>query len=134
MTTRDPKTGRFPPRPQAPKGGTGWGGAAKGEGKKGGAPGSGRPLGVKNGEGKQAVRAGIFRELLAPKMPEMAQRWADIALDPNHPHHHTMILKAAEINGEFKQAVEVSGPDAGPVETKVTIEIVEPQHQGSTPV
>jgi hypothetical protein len=27
---RDPKTGRFPKRPSAPKGGTGWGGEAKG--------------------------------------------------------------------------------------------------------
>jgi len=30
LPERDPKTGRFPPRPAAPKGGEGWGGAAKG--------------------------------------------------------------------------------------------------------
>jgi hypothetical protein len=30
MPERDPKTGRFPPRPSAPKGGKGWGGEAKG--------------------------------------------------------------------------------------------------------
>lgn len=30
MPERDPKTGRFPPRPAAQKGGKGWGGPAKG--------------------------------------------------------------------------------------------------------
>jgi hypothetical protein len=34
MAERDPKTGRFPKRPSAPKGGTGYGGAAKGQGQR----------------------------------------------------------------------------------------------------
>lgn len=88
-----------------PAGGPG-AGDANGEGHHGAGP--GRPKGMKSGEGKKAT----FRDLLAPHIENTAGRWLAIINDPGHPHHHTMILKHAELNREFKQDVDVTLRDA----------------------
>lgn len=85
------------------------GGRGKGEPPKGAGP--GRPAGVKTGEGKKAT----FRQLMAPHIEKTAKRWRDIIDDPAHPHNHTMVLKHAELEGEFKQTVEHTGEGGGPV-------------------
>ena len=72
--------------------GAGWGGQAKGEGKKGAVDGSGRPAGVKTGEGKRSV-ADIMAEMGARELA--AQRWLEILNDPTHPQHAAMVDKAA---------------------------------------
>ncbi|RVT95239.1 hypothetical protein EOD42_16775 [Rhodovarius crocodyli] len=61
-----------------------------------------------DGEGKKAT----FRSLLAPHIENTARRWLKIINDPTHPHHHTMILKHAELNREFKQDLDVTLRDA----------------------
>lgn len=94
--------------------GAGYGGAKRGGRTKGEPPkvaGPGRPKGVKTGEGKKAT----FRAHLAPHIEATADRWLAIINDPSHPHHHTMVLKHAELEGEFKQAVELTGKDGGPM-------------------
>lgn len=90
--------------------GAGWGGPAKGEGKKGVAPGSGRPQGVKNGEGKKSV-ADLMIE--AGARETAAERWLQILNDPTHPKHAEMVAKAAErMDGAPKQQIEHGGPGA----------------------
>ena len=109
-----PVTPGAPPTKGTRKGnGAGWGGPARGAGNQ--AAGPGRPEGVRDGEGKAAIRAATFRELLAPDIPTFAQKWAEIAKQDGHPHQHTMILKAAEIAGEFVAKTEVAGAGGGPV-------------------
>jgi hypothetical protein len=98
--------------------GAGYGGAKRGGRDKGEPPkvaGPGRPKGVKTGEGKAAVKEATFREVLAPHYAAIAEKWKKIALNDEHPHQHTMIIKAAELNQEFKQTVEHTGEGGGPV-------------------
>jgi hypothetical protein len=85
-------------------GGPGWGGPAKGPGNRGAGP--GRPPGVKNGQGKRSVAdlmiEGGARELAA-------ERWIAILQDPTHPHHATMVAKAADrMDGASTQRIEVA--------------------------
>ncbi len=134
MPERDPKTGRFPKRAPAVPGGAGWGGDANGAGKRGSVSGSGRKAGVPLAETKAAVKRETFRAVLEAETAALAKRWIEIAKNDDHPHQHTMILKAAELQGEFKQSVELTGPNNGPMQTKVTIEIVEPENPGPAPV
>ena len=80
---------------RAPGNGAGWGGPAKGAGQapgvKGGA--GGRPPGVANGQGKRSI-ADLMADAGARELT--AQRWLEILNDPAHPHHATMIAKAAD--------------------------------------
>lgn len=86
--------------------GAGWGGPAQGEGKKGAVPGSGRPQGVKNGEGKKSV-ADLMIE--AGARETAAERWLQILNDPKHPKHAEMVAKAAErMDGAPTQRNEIS--------------------------
>jgi len=101
-----PRDPRIPGGTKRPANGAGYGGPAKGAGNR--AAGPGRPAGVANGEGKRAK----FAEILAPRTPELAERWLEIANDTQHPHQHTMILKAAELAGEFKAQVDVTSGGA----------------------
>jgi hypothetical protein len=71
-------------------------------------PSPGRTPGVKNGEGKAAVKEATFRAALAPYLTDIADQWRLIALQPGHPHQHTMIIKAAELAGEMKQTVDLN--------------------------
>lgn len=89
-----------------PAGGVGHGGPARDgvSNSKAGKPGPGC-LGVTAGNGKKAT----FRALMAPHIEKSVQGWQAIIDDPKHPHHHTMILKHAELEGEFKQTVDVEG-------------------------
>lgn len=66
---------------KGPAGGIGWGGAAKGEGGPPGGPGTGRPKGVKDGEGKKA-RA---RAALEEAAPLAVQTVIDLAKDKADP-------------------------------------------------
>lgn len=95
-----------------PKGnGAGWGGPAKGEGKKGHVPGSGRPPGVKNGEGKQA-RA---REALEAAQDLAIATIIEIASDRNDQRALAAALSILNRTGlHEKSGVEHSGPDGGP--------------------
>lgn len=91
--------------------GPGHGGPRKGDGHKftDGDPLAGRPLGVKNGEGKRSVA-----DLLAAQGARelAAERWLHILQDPAHPHHATMIVKAAErMDGAPTQRLEVRDVD-----------------------
>jgi hypothetical protein len=90
-------------------GGPGWGGPAKGPGNRGGGP--GRPPGVKNGAGKRSVAdlmiEGGARELAA-------ERWIAILQDPTHPHHATMVAKAADrMDGAPTQDITSAGERVG---------------------
>lgn len=68
--------------------GAGWGGPAKGQGNAAkGLPGPGR--GITGRSVAELLAAAGARE-------EAADRWLDILRDPAHPHHATMIVKAAE--------------------------------------
>ena len=104
-----PRSSTTKPKRDAPAGGAGWGGPAKGAAARTAGP--GRPKGVKTGEGKAAT----FRSALAPHTQELADKWLAIARQDGHPHQHTMLVKAAELAGEMKQAVELTGKDGGPV-------------------
>ncbi len=84
-----------------PAGGDGCG-PPKGAGNRQAGP--GRPEGVANGEGKRAS----FRAIMAPHVEATAERWLTIISTPGHPHHHTMIIKHAELMGEMKQVVDMS--------------------------
>ncbi len=130
MAERDPKTGRFPPRPQAPKGGTGWGGAAKGAS-------TSRITPDAHGEAIRALSRDpankAHKEHLAAEMLAVV---VDVARNGDA---ETARIQAADkamdrLIGKAMQRSEVSGPEGGPQETKVTIQIVEPEHQGSAPV
>jgi hypothetical protein len=111
-----------------PAGGPGHGGDARGgqSNSKAGVPGPGC-LGVTPGEGKAAVKAATFREMLEPHYAAIAEKWKNIALNDAHPHQHTMIIKAGELRGEFKQTVELTGKDGGPIE-EIRRVIVDPKH------
>lgn len=104
-TPRNPGSGKAPvntPARNEPATGDGWGGPPNGEGNRQAGP--GRPEGVANGEGKRAS----FRAIMAPHVEATAERWLAIIGKPAHPHHHTMIIKHAELMGEMKQVVDMS--------------------------
>jgi len=111
MAERDPKTGRFPRGSGMPATGRGWGGPARGNHDAIRPPGPGRPRGVRNGQGKRAR----MREYLAPYSEAMAQRWLEKALDPQDPHAATLLVKAAEMLGEFEPSITVRGADSAPL-------------------
>jgi hypothetical protein len=74
--------------------GAGWGGSAKGKRMQFGQGATGgRALGVKNGEGRETVASLM---IAAGGREEAAARWLAILQDPAHPHHATMLAKAAE--------------------------------------
>lgn len=107
-----------------PAGGVGHGGPKRGgaSNSKAGKPGPGC-LGVKPGEGKKVA----FRALMAPHIEKSVKGWRAIIDDPKHPHHHTMILKHAELEGEFKQTVELGGPGGGSIPLSIGVTFVEPK-------
>ena len=111
------------PRGETRKGnGAGYGGPARGDAKpvnKGG-----RTPGVALVDTKAAIKRETFRAVLEAHTADLPAKWLAIAQDPAHPHQHTMILKAAEIAGEFKHALEVTGADGGPLE--IVRRIVDP--------
>jgi len=111
MAERDPKTGRFPKGSGMPATGRGWGGPARGNYDATRPPGPGRPRGVRNGEGKRAR----MREYLAPFSEDLAQRWLEKALDPQDPHAATLLVKAAEMLGEFEPSITVRGEADAPL-------------------
>jgi len=111
MAERDPKTGRFPRGSGMPATGKGWGGPARGNYDATRPPGPGRPRGVRNGEGKRAR----MREYLAPYSEHLAQRWLEKALDPTDPHAATLLVKAAEMLGEFEPSITVRGEADAPL-------------------
>lgn len=87
--------------------GAGHGGPAKGAGKPPGNREAGRPVGVKNGEGKRTV-ADLLIEAGAREMA--ARRWLEIINDPAHPKHAEMVAKVAErMDGAPKQQIEANG-------------------------
>jgi hypothetical protein len=94
-----------------PATGRGWGGPARGNYDATRPAGPGRPRGVRNGEGKRAR----MREYLAPHSEAMAQRWLEKALDPQDPHAATLLVKAAEMLGEFQPSITVRGADDAPL-------------------
>ena len=96
-----------------PKGnGPGWGGPAKGEGKKGVVPGSGRPPGVKNGEGKQA-RA---REALEAAQGLAIATIIQIASDSSDQRALAAAFGILNRTGlHEKSSLEHSGPEGGPM-------------------
>jgi hypothetical protein len=97
---RDPKTGRFPARPENPKGGEGWGGDAKGAGKGPEAlPMVGRS---RETNARVAAEARTLREMLRPHLGLAAQAWLDVLLDPDAP-------AAAKIAAAEKIAERVEG-------------------------
>lgn len=78
--------------------GAGWGGPPKGEGNKGAGPGRG-------------ITGKSVAELMALQgaRETAADRWLAILNDPNHPHHATMIAKAAErLDGAAAQTIRVA--------------------------
>jgi hypothetical protein len=91
-----------------PAGSDGWGGPAKGRGNKG--PGPGRPKGVPDGQGKIPRRQAAFRALMADYIPRTVERWKALIDQPSHPHHHTMLLKHVELEGEFKEHIVIDKP------------------------
>ena len=111
MAERDPKTGRFPKGSGMPATGRGWGGPARGNYDATRPPSPGRPRGVRNGEGKRAR----MREYLAPYSEHLAQRWLEKALDPTDPHAATLLVKAAEMLGEFEPSITVRGEVDSPL-------------------
>ena len=94
-----------------PATGRGWGGPARGNYDATRPPGPGRPRGVRNGEGKRAR----MRDYLAPFSEDLAQRWLEKALDPQDPHAATLLVKAAEMLGEFEPTLTVRGADSAPL-------------------
>ena len=92
-----------PPTSGTRRGNGSWGGPKRGEGNKDAGP--GRPRGVKSGEGKKSVADRMIEMGLEA---ETATRWAAIIRDPSHPHHASMLEKAAtRMNGAPMQPIEV---------------------------
>jgi hypothetical protein len=96
--------------------GSGWGGAARGEGNREAGP--GRPEGVKNGEGR-AARA---REALAEAAPLAVQTIIDLAADKADPR----ALQAAvailnRVGMHEKSGIEIGGDGGGPLKVEVAI-------------
>lgn len=81
-----------------PATGPGWGGPPKGEGNKGPGPGRGH------------THRSVAELMAAQNAREIAaQRWLEILNDPTHPHHATMVVKAAErLDGAPKQEIEAT--------------------------
>lgn len=89
--------------------GAGHGGPARGAGGTGKREGSGRPWGVKDGEGKLSV-ADLLVALGARRVA--ADAWMAILQDPAHPHHANMVAKAADrMDGQSLARVEVRDAD-----------------------
>lgn len=98
--------------------GLGWGGAAKGEGKPPGNLEGGRPMGVKDGEGKRAQA----RAALEDAAPLAVQTVIEIAKDRGDQR----ALQAAvhildRIGLHVKSGIEVTGSDGAPMEIVVRI-------------
>lgn len=108
MAERDPKTGRFPPRPQAPKGGRGYGGAAKGEGSKAGLTPEVRAL--RWDEAKLAEKA-VRTDALKGVMWEIAMDAAEAA--PARINAADKLLDREE--GKAVQKTQLSGVDGAPL-------------------
>lgn len=88
--------------------GEGWGGAAKGAGKKGAGHGQGRPEGVKNGEGKKARSS----DACAPLVADAVEVWRAVMMDKKQPAQARVaaaekIIHRAE--GATPQRIEVNG-------------------------
>lgn len=107
MPERDPKTGRFPPRASAPKGGRGYGGAAKGEGSKAGITPEVRALRWDEGNLAQ-------KEEIAAQMRHVLY---DVALngDADASRINAADKLLDRIEGKAVQKSQISGGDGGPL-------------------
>lgn len=92
--------------------GAGWGGPARGAGKPPGSPGAGRPLGVKNGEGKRAQA----RAALEEAAPLAVQTLINVAADVNDQRAvNAAVAILNRIGLHEKAGLELGGADGGPV-------------------
>lgn len=122
MPERDPKTGRFPPRPSAPKGGKGWGGEAKGAS-------TSRITADAHGEAIRALSRDpankAHKEHLAAEMLAVV---VDVARNGDA---ETARIAAADkamdrLIGKALQRTELGGPDGGAVPMRIERVIVDP--------
>ena len=122
MPERDPKTGRFPPRPSAPKGGKGWGGEAKGAS-------TSRITPDNHGEAIRALSRDpankAHKEHLAAEMLAVV---VDVARNGDA---ETARIAAADkamdrLIGKALQRTELGGPDGGAVPMRIERVIVDP--------
>jgi hypothetical protein len=107
--------------------GAGWGGPANGAGQPPGNKLAGRPVGVKDGEGKRALALAALQEA-APLAVQTVIDLAQTKTDPRALQAALAVLK--RIGLHEKAALEHSGTDGGPIETKVTVRIVRPDDGG----
>jgi hypothetical protein len=123
MPERDPKTGRFPPRPSAPKGGKGWGGEAKGAS-------TSRITADAHGEAIRALSRDpankAHKEHLAAEMLAVV---VDVARNGDA---ETARIAAADkamdrLIGKALQRTELGGPDGGAVPMRIERVIVDPK-------
>lgn len=93
------------PRRGKGSGGPGWGGPARG--------GVGNSVTRTPGPGRGHTNKSVAELLAAQGARELAaERWLHILQDPAHPHHATMIVKAAErMDGAPTQRLEVRDVD-----------------------
>lgn len=124
MAERDPKTGRFPPRPNAaPKGGVGIGGPAKGAGVK--ITAETQPSPEAKSAGKAVAQE--IRARIAAKRNEILEAQFTRALDVNHTHGHAAAKDL--LDRILPPQQEISGADGAPL--VIERRIVDPKVGGS---